>query len=169
MLGHPLDLGDDLFKFSFFCIMEVLLKKPMPLRFHSRKIKRNIYIDNISSLTATEIILLKDELLSSLVDLDDELKNIAWDSHNKTGEFRDGWDQTVQKKKQVCNAFLEELQKIKLHESEKLFRKIYDDHITSLIIKNIGHEKYKSLIKQARENTINTINKIKNNQQEILL
>ena len=131
------------------------LSLSMPLTFNSKQIDKVVTIDQIPELSNPEILLLKDELMTAINNMDEYIKKFK---EEKAESYDQDWHQKVRRKQQVCKAFLSQL--INLDYDESLFRSIYDKHFSTIILKYIDRNEFRTIHDKARSLAIEELEKI---------
>lgn len=123
----------------------------MSLTFNSKSIKKFVDIDNIQHLSSPELRLLKEELERAIGTLGKELGNIAYDKHVTGEPWRSDWHLRVERKQEICKAFLEKIEITLDEKNNTLFRAVFNKHFHNLLLEVITLDQYETLERQAKD------------------
>ena len=123
----------------------------MSLTFSSKSIKKLVDIDTIQHLSNPELRLLRDELKSAVITMEESLGNIAYEKHVSGETYNEDWHLRVKRKQQICGAFLEKIEITFDEKNNTLFRTIFNKHFHNLLLELITLDQYEALERQAKD------------------
>ena len=126
----------------------------MVLKFKSKKLGKEVSLDQISELSESESDLLLDEAIIASNNISSNIEEITKEKEIKGIKTDPDWLAKTKRKKQICEIFIDKLTPEPDSESKDKLRNNYLQHLDKLIENEIGKERFESLKNEARKFTL---------------
>jgi len=140
--------------------------KPAPLTFHSKSLNRTIAMDEVDTLSSSELYRFNGELVMAARSMENALSD-ALQQEIRTGEPVDpDWVHKIRKKMGICNAFrtnamqllkvpqkreIVEIRKATPEADDRLVTQLAEEKFQELLIDELGERLFKELQEEAVE------------------
>jgi len=140
--------------------------KPAPLTFHSKSLNRTIAMDEVDTLSSSELYRFNGELVMAARSMENALSD-ALQQEIRTGEPVDpDWVHKIRKKMGICNAFrtnamqllkvpqkreIVEIRKAAPEPDDRLVTQLAEEKFQELLIDELGERLFKELQEEAVE------------------
>ena len=140
--------------------------KPAPLTFHSKSLNRTIAMDEVDTLSSSELYRFNGELVMAARSMENALSD-ALQQEIRTGEPVDpDWVHKIRKKMGICNAFranatqllkvpqkreIVEVRKAAPEPDDQLVTQLAEEKFQELLIDELGERLFKELQEEAVE------------------
>lgn len=117
----------------------------MSLTFASRSLQRTFELEDLTSLTETQLGILHAELVKAVEAMDAKIKEVQAEDQSDTD-----WLHRVNKKKAICQTFTEQVAELRLN-AHGTFEQIYKLKLEELLLDELGKDTWLEIKAEAME------------------